>query len=62
MQTMTAEQAANSSAILLDAAPGLDCLIEIGPRGGKRKFWRRVEARTWQAGIWSPTQKLARQS
>jgi hypothetical protein len=37
----------------------LDCMIETGVRGGKKKFWRRSDRRGFLCAYWSPTQAAA---
>jgi hypothetical protein len=49
--------------IWLHTRYGLDCLVEIGPRGGIRRWWRRVDRRetsVMPVSTWDRTQAAAR--
>ena len=48
--------------IWLLTRPGLDCLVEWGPRGGVRRYWRRADRREgpeWLVSTWDLTQRAA---
>ena len=48
--------------IHLDCRDGLDCLVEVGPRGGVHRWWRRSDRRESadrMVSTWDSTQRDA---
>lgn len=62
----TIEFSSTTDAIFLDAVVfhgvQLDKWIEVGPKGGKKTWWRASSAREYQVASWSQTREQAARS